>query len=201
VTEPYYSDDLVTLYHGDCRDVIYVLTNISAVVSDPPYPNNAGHFADSVYVAEEICRTFLADRWLVFWNTLTPPPVRHPLVARHVWYRTNTNRPDNYESIYEFAIDGKKRASRVLPYAVIAEGLTGCYEATGHPTQKNVKLMRALILMTKGTIVDPFAGSGTTLCAAKDLGRKAIGVEIEERYCELAARRLDQGVIQFGEVS
>lgn len=198
---PYYQDEYVTLYHGDCREILPEITDVGVVISDPPYPNNAGHFAEAIAAAEEVCRTFPAERWLVFWHALRQPPVRHPLVARHIWYRTNTNRPDNYEAIYEFAADGKKRASRVLAYAVISEGLTGCYEATGHPTQKNVKLMRALVAMTSGTVVDPFAGSGTTLRAAKDVGRRAIGVEIEERWCETIARRLDQGVLRFEETA
>ena len=132
---------------------------------------------------------------MIFWHSLAPPITSVPLVAHHIWHRTNTNRPDNYEAIYEFA-DGPERASRVFAYPVIFEGLTGCTEATGHPTQKNEKLMRRLVSLTKsGTVLDPFMGSGTTLRAAKDLGRKAIGIEIEERYCEIAAKRLAQEVL------
>jgi site-specific DNA-methyltransferase (adenine-specific) len=192
---PYYSDDLVTLYHGDWREVAGLEADV--IISDPPYPNSAGHFDAAVESAEEFCRSFAADHWLVFWDEMGQPPVPLPLVARHIWHRTNTNRPDNYEPIFEFCADGKKRPSRVLPYAVIYLGLTGCYEATGHPTQKNVRLMRALVKMTRGVILDPFAGSGTTLRAAKDLGRSAIGFEVEERWCEVTAQRLAQEVLDL----
>jgi site-specific DNA-methyltransferase (adenine-specific) len=195
--KPYYESEGITIYHGDCREILPWL-EADSVITDPPYPNAAGHFTDAVGAAEDVCRSFDAPHWLVFWDEMTMPPVPLPLVARHIWHRTNTNRPDNYEPIYEFSKDPDKRPSRVLPYAVIAPGLTGCLEATGHPTQKNVKLMRRLVQMTEGLIVDPFMGSGTTLRAAMDLGRRAVGIEIDERWCEVAVGRLGQGVLSFG---
>lgn len=198
---PYYDDGTVTIYHGDCREITPALA-ADLVVSDPPYPNAAGHFLAGIETAEWFCRTFAASRWFVFWHQLHSPPVSLPLVAHHVWHKTNTNRPDNYEPIYEFA-DETERPSRVFPHPVVYLGLTGCKEATGHPTQKPVDLVKQLLLLRKdqGVVLDPFMGSGTTLRAAKDLGRKAIGVELDERYCEIAARRMGQEVLDFGAVS
>ena len=195
---PYYQDDYCTIYHGDCRDILPSLPKVDLVLTDPPYPNNAGHFISGIEGAIECLQLYSCDSWLVFWDEMKTPPCPLPLVARHIWHRTNTNRPDNYEAIYQFEADGKKRPSRVFPYAVICVGLTGCIEATGHPTQKNAKLLTALLnLSGAATILDPFMGSGTTLRAAKDLRRKAVGIEIEEKYCEIAVQRLRQEVLSL----
>jgi tRNA G10 N-methylase Trm11 len=110
------------LYLGDCRDILPTLGKVDAVVTDPPYPNNAGHFDEAVSAAQEVCRTFACDWWSVFWTEVETPPVPLPLVAVDIWHRTNTNRPDNYEPIFQFRADGVKRASRVLPHCVIFPG-------------------------------------------------------------------------------
>lgn len=179
-----------TLYLGDCLEILPTLEPVNAVVTDPPYPNNAGHFDAGISAAMNMLREFQSPHWLVFWHELETPPVPLPLVALHIWHRTNSNRPDNYEAIYEFCEDGKKRASRVLPFCVIAKGMTGIV-ATGHPTEKHPKLMERLIKNTSGDILDPFMGSGTTGVACMSLGRKFIGIEIEPKYFDIACERIE----------
>jgi DNA modification methylase len=193
---PYYSEGGITIYHGDCRELVGELSTCDLLLTDPPYPNGAGHFDESVTVAREVLPHIRTPRSYVFWHQMERPPMSSPFVAHHVWHRTNSNRPNNYEAIYEFASDGTPRANRVFPYPVIYPGLTGCIEATGHPTQKPVRLCEKLILLAKAkSVCDPFMGSGTTIAAAQRLEIRAIGIEIEERYCEIAAKRLSQGVL------
>lgn len=196
VRAPFYSDEYVTLYHGDALEMADELPPVELVLSDPPYPNGAGHFDADVQTAVDFLRRYHCDHWMLFWHELETPPVDVPLVAKHIWHRNNSNRPDNYEPIYEHHRDGRKRASRVLPYPVIYPGLTGCTEATGHPTQKNLKLMQRLIHMAGAkSVLDPFCGSGTTLEAAKLLRVQCVGIERDARWCEATARRLQQGVL------
>lgn len=178
-----------TLYLGDCREVLPLIGKVDAVVTDPPYPNGAGHFVESVEAAENFLKSFQCEHWLVFWTEMQKPPVQISHVATHIWYRTNTNRPDNYEPIYEFSKDPSKKASRVFPFCVIFPGLTGI-KATGHPTEKNEQLMRVLVKRTSGLVLDPFMGSGTTGVAALQLGRKFIGIEREPKYFDIACERI-----------
>lgn len=183
-----------TLYLGDCLEILPALQRFDAVVTDPPYPNNAGHFDGGIDAARTVLMSDLADSWTVFWDEMETPECYAPLVAKHVWHRTNTNRPDNYEAIYQFESDGKKRASRVFPFAVIAPRLTGCVEATGHPTQKNERLMANILAKchkTALTILDPFMGSGTTGVAAVNQGKKFTGIEIDKFHFEAACERIE----------
>lgn len=179
-----------TLYLGDALQVLPMLEPVAAVVTDPPYPNNAGHFVEGIQAAREFCVSLSAPHWIVFWTEIETPPVPLPLVAIHVWHRTNTNRPDNYEPAFEFHADGRKRASRVLPYCVIAPGMTGI-EASGHPTEKHVGLMCELVKRTAGVVLDPFMGSGTTGVACTKMGRTFIGIEREPAYFDIACRRIE----------
>jgi hypothetical protein len=189
---PYYADDLVTIYHADYRDVRDCVV-FETLITDPPYPNNAGWFTESVPVAESVLASMDTETALVFWDELSRPPVALPLVAVHIWHRANVNgRP--YEPVYHFERDGEKRRSEVYRTGVPFPNATGG-EYAGHPTQKSLHLMRWLVQKTTGTVLDPFAGSGTTLVAAKSQGRHAIGVEVDERFCEVAARRCSQEVL------
>ena len=185
------------LWHGDCLEVVADLPRADAVISDPPYPNNAELFLDGIRRAKAFICLYECDEWVLFWDEMTEPPAPQPIVAKHAWHRTNTNRPDNYEMIYHYHADGKKRASRVLPFAVIALGLTGCTEATGHPTQKNVRLMERLVEMTKANLVcDPFMGSGTTGVACANLGKAFTGIERERKYFDIACERIARAQAQ-----
>jgi site-specific DNA-methyltransferase (adenine-specific) len=190
----------VELYQGDCLDFMRTMPDksVDTVITDPPYPNKANHFDIGINAAIKFMQTFICNRWFVFWDEMEIPPVPLPLVARHAWHRSNTNCPDNYEAIYEFCIDGHKRASRIFSFPVIYPGLTGCTEATGHPTQKNQKMMCQLIeRCNPGDIIfDPFMGSGTTGVACMQLGRNFIGCEIDPGYFAIAEKRIKEAQMQ-----
>ncbi len=192
-----------TLYLGDCMEILPTLTKVDAVITDPPYPNNAGHFTDSVATAKAVLAGIACGQQIVFWSELEFPIAGGlPLVAVHIWHRTNVNgRP--YEPAFHFAADGKKRRSDVIEHAAVFDGVgPGCNEYAGHPTQKPIALMARLAKKTTGTILDPFMGSGSTGVAALQLRRKFIGIEREPKYFDIACKRIAQAAAQpslFGE--
>ena len=213
----YYQDDLVTLYHGDCLEHPEWWTGADVLVTDPPY----GMAYQSGWVRDRTDRAIAGDdttgvrdaalhAWgnrpaLIFgtWRAERPRDARTLLIwDKGLVGMGALDLPwgPSHEEIYVLGTGFVgKRGKSVLHI----QGLTSTDpERFGHPTPKPVPLMETLIAhCPPGCIADPFAGSGSTLVAAKLLGRKAVGVELEEKYCEIAARRLSQGVLDFGEWS
>ncbi|PZM89836.1 MAG: site-specific DNA-methyltransferase [Actinobacteria bacterium] len=221
--EPYYSDGLVTLYHGDCREITEWLA-ADVLVTDPPYGRNwrqgrlkrssrsdarDGIAGDRDTTVRDTALSMWGNRpAVVFGDLMLPPPPGTKLVGIY-------RKPPNAGA--RGAIAGFRRdaegwyligpwpsgiggRSSVLATLTPSQGNPSSPQGRyGHPHAKPIDVMAELIrACPPGVIADPFAGSGSTLVAAKLLGRRAIGVELEERYCEIAARRLSQDVLPLG---
>ncbi len=218
MTQKYYQDDYVTLYHGDCLEHPEWWTDADVLVTDPPYgiDYQSGSRRDTLAASiagdkDTSARDRALDVWgerpaLVFgtWRIERPAQTRALLVwdTKGALGMGDLSIPwkPSHQEIYVLGTGFiGKRTTDVLTYPPVQS-----MSANGrvHPHQKPTELLGALIAKCPpGAIADPFAGSGSTLVAAKLLGRKAVGVELEERYCEIAARRLSQGVLDFGEWS
>jgi len=219
---PYYADDFVTLYHGQAEDLLPL---DGLVVSDPPYnvgyhyASYRDRMADGEYL-DLMALTMRSPSVLIHY-----PEDSFAIAARLgevprkvVAWVYNANTPRQWRTLTWFGAEPD--LSKVSqPYknpkdpriaALIAEGKGRALydwwhidqvknvsaEKMAHPCQVPLELMRRILLVTPSDLViDPFAGSGTTLRAAKDIGRRAVGVEMDEAYCELIAERLSQEVL------
>lgn len=190
---PYYQDEAVTIYHGDCRDLLTYVEPADVLLTDPPYPGYEKGW--EVPDVAGILKGISSPIKIVFWPVLVPSPLlRHD--AEHVWHKPNGQSRYHYERI--LVEGGVPGASVFRVAAILPNYVQYARECVDHPTQKPVALLRRILTAyPRGNVLDPFMGSGTTLRAAKDLGRKAIGIEIEEKYCEVAARRMAQEVLSF----
>jgi DNA modification methylase len=221
----YYKDELVELHHGDCLEITDWLA-ADVLVTDPPYGmgytdrQGGSILNDETLAARDSALLAWGDRpSLVFgtWRVVRPDKTKQVLI----WDKSEGNGMGggstspwslSHEEIY---VRGLWPA--IHPGGRIREGgkparSSGVIRASNyntqsndrpeHPTPKPVGLMESLIAKCPpGTIADPFAGSGSTLLAARNLGRKSIGVELEERYCELIAKRLSQQAFDFGAIA
>jgi site-specific DNA-methyltransferase (adenine-specific) len=213
--KPYYQDEWVTLYHGDCRELLPTVTG-DALVTDPPFgiawgratwPDDPAAYPELMgwLVAEGQriggwCFVFQAMRNCSQWHEWFPAGYRifaacknfaqiRPTGVWHSWdpvifWNSGPNSGPNSGHV-----------NRDYHVGNVA-GVFG--ERMDHPSPRPLDTMKHIVQLAAGdgqTVVDPFAGSGTTLRAAKDTGRKAIGIEIEERYCEVAANRCRQEVL------
>jgi len=213
--KPYYQDDAVTLYRGDCREILPTLGRFDLLLTDPPYgigessKKNATRGTSSAKWKRAGVRDYGVYDWdkqrideslivairercdlQVIWggNYYDLPPCKGPLV----WDKENTG---------DFA-DGELAWNNLGCALRIKRHMWNGFqrkanEARFHPTQKPLDVFRWCLSFAPDatTILDPFAGSGTTGVAAKLEGRKATLIEMEERYCEIAANRLSQGVL------
>ena len=240
----YYESGGITIYHGDCREILPTLEAVDHVITDPPYardiylrmrsPDSSGGNRgykirggdgltamkagaigniEGMYatVSCEIAR--LAKRWgIVFsdvesihhWRSeIETAGMRY--VRTGVWVKGDAmpqmtgDRPGvGFEACTIMHAPGAMRWNGGGMPAVWKHNISRGDARPEHPCPKPIALMTELVSLFTDPgdlILDPFMGSGTTLRAAKDLGRKAIGIEIEERYCEIAAKRLSQEVM------
>lgn len=213
MTAPYYQDDLVTLYHGDCLEVDDWL-KADVLVSDPPYgmdyQSNWGDHDHIAGDADARLREAVLRMWgqekgaLIFgtWRVEKPRGVRQLIV----WDKGESpgmgdlSLPwgPSHEDIYALGKTGFKGPRGP---SVIRAKTVPVNNRPNHPTPKPIGLMEVLISKTVGVVGDPFAGSGATLIAARNLGRRAVGVEVKERYCEEVAKQLSQQSFNFEEIA
>jgi site-specific DNA-methyltransferase (adenine-specific) len=216
--QPYFQNELVTLYHGDCLEITDWL-EADVLVTDPPYGQayksnmdrgSRTNWHDAI-VGDETTesRDSVIELWgteraaLVFgtWKVEKPKQTKQTVI----WDKTPCGFMGDlsipfgsaHEEIYCLGKIGWTGTRE--PSIVKAQMLMSADKSRpDHPTPKPIGLMEKLLGKSVGTIADPFAGSGATLIAARNLGRKVIGVELEEKYCELIANRLSQEAFDFG---
>lgn len=220
MSTPYYSDDLVTLYHGDCREILPRLDGITALVTDPPYgikvqTNYGSRGRGAATRSHDYGPSMIGDDGPFDPAHLLGYPRVVLFGANHyadklpaspcwlVWDKLDglTSRREvgfNDQADTELVWTNKRAPARLFSHrwmGMLKASERGVRRV--HPTQKPVDLMRWVLLATTvdgDLIADPYAGSGSTLVAARALGRRVIGVEIDERYCEVIATRLSEQV-------
>jgi DNA modification methylase len=200
--EPYYEEPGIVIYNADCRDVLPQLEPVDLVLTDPPYglntKMNGGTWGtayrrgdmlkwDYVVSDEDIKKIIKSGLNQIIWggNNYSLPPSRCWLV----WKKPHLPTLSDVELAW---------TNFDAPSKVYCEKRE---QHNGHPTAKPLSLMKWCLGFAPDaqTILDPFMGSGTTLVAAKFMGMRCIGIEIEERYCSLAVDRLRQGILPFTE--
>lgn len=198
--KPYYQDDACTIWHGDCREIMPGLERVDLVLTDPPYGIGKAEWDGEYPDWVERTSLTIAPRACVMPGLWALPQC---VAAFGTAYRSilcgfNANGmtfgPVGFSNWIPAVVAGDipHRSQDAVRFVV------GRDPKPDHPSPKPEPFIRWLVerLSDAGeTILDPFMGSGTTLRAAKDLGRKAIGIEIEERYCEIAAKRCAQEVM------
>lgn len=219
-TTPYFQDDAVTIYHGDCSIIAPQLGAFDLLCTDPPYGigeaqnKRSGKRHGKAAVASRDYGAFDWDdtppsAWLL---EMLIARTRHQIIfggnyfslaPSRCWLVWDKENGDNDYADCELAwtnFDAAVRRIRHMWHGMLRKG----GEEREHPTQKPLHVMTwaiGLCPQKPTSVLDPFMGSGTTLRACKDLGIRAVGIEREEKYCEIAARRMSQQTLFGGAAS
>ncbi len=199
--DPYYSDSYVTLYHGDCREILPSLEPMDCCITDPPYGlkpvyprKNFSIIGDSdTKLIDWIISTYCVDvPTIIFSAPLYFPsisPQRQLIWDKKMLGLSGSKLPwrNSHEIAWVYGLGWKSKPQMGTVFRTSRD------HTFYHPTQKPLALMRWLVQATqnKWTITDPCSGGGSTLVAAKNHARRSIGIEIEEEYCEMTARRCE----------
>ena len=211
--KPYYNEDGVTLYHGNALEIIPALPKMDAWITDPPF--NAGKDFANDNLTPKQWRAFCARLAMMAWesgtgNVLVEVGKNDETMRQELdrWLQYRYALALNYTNSMRQGTVGYANFGLVLWYGDgkchqrykdrLDSALNDTRAEFAHPSPKELQHYGKLVEMFTpdgGSVLDPFAGSGTTLRAAKDMNRRAIGIELDERYCEIIARRMSQGVL------
>lgn len=222
---PYYTDEFVTLYNGDCRELMPLVEQGDTCITDPVWPNSVfPKVKNPALLFAEMCELLKTERLVVHLGCMSDPRFLAgvPQTMRFLrvcWLCYSIPSPcgrilNGADVAYAYGPPPPSRPGRRLlggqwmacrndmKLQHTRRGKGSCndvdYDSLLHPAPRRSEHVLWLVkTFADVAIFDPFAGTGTTLWAAKQHGLKAVGIEQEERYCEITARRLAQGYLPF----
>jgi hypothetical protein len=221
----YYQDDLVTIYHGDCREILPLISQPEVVITDPVWPNSVFPGIEPFQLFEESVGLLRCKSLVVHLGVISDPRFLSCVPDSLPFFRVCWLRYAHPSFVGRVLMGGdvayvfgepppSSPGKRVLAGECTASNNTkkdshtgrghgssshGNYDSLPHPTPRRYEHVRWLVAQygLDSGVLDPFSGTGTTLRACKDLMIPSIGIEVEERYCEIAAKRMAQDVLPF----
>jgi adenine-specific DNA-methyltransferase len=230
--KPYYEHAGITIYHGDCKEILPTLPKVDLVLTDPPYGTQnlgGGYGRRQLHSIDgRLGRTIVEDVDLGALLGCACPLYR--ILSENSWLVTFCAPRRMLETAQIFQLGGFEyfghaiwdKGTPGLGYtiryshedllifrkgnpcspeeavmSIVRVGVSRVDTSLRHPHEKPVEIWKQMSRLCGGTILDPFMGSGTTLVAAKQSGRRAVGIEICEEYCSVAVKRLSQEVLAF----
>lgn len=207
--KPYYQDSSVTIYHGDSRELMESIPVApDSLITDPTWPNCSVKlfgYDDPVQMLADVLKWYSGKRIAIHLGCDSDPRFLRAVSIQWTFFRVywlEMARP-HYKGRLMYGSDvayffgeppTSKTGQHVIPGRYIDSDSSG--RQCDHPCPRKLNHAKQLVRWwSENDVIDPFMGGGTTLLAAKELGKSAIGIEIEERYCEIAAKRMAQEVL------